>query len=285
AISDGADIIDCPVQITSDGIPICLGSINLFDRTNVAQFRFTNFTSTIPELQTGPGIFTFHLTWDQIQRLDVVLYQPYSNYSLSRNPKFEKDGNFVTLSDFLDLASNSTSVSGVLINIKASKHNNAAYLAANRGLNVIDAVMDALNRSRINNQRNKKILIESSDSAVLKLFKARSHRHELVYEVNENIRDALNSTIADITKFANSVIIGKESIYPRTIRFLGNQTDVVAKLHSFKLQVYVQFFENEFVSLPRDFYLDPYVEINTYVNGVGVDGVITSYPATTSKYR
>ncbi|XP_076894825.1 glycerophosphodiester phosphodiesterase GDPDL3-like [Bidens hawaiensis] len=268
AVNDGADIIDCPIQITSDGIPICLGSTNLLDRTNVAQSEFTNII-TIPELQSGAGIFTF-----------TVIYTPYTNYTLPRNPRAVNDGNLSRLSDFLDFASNATSVSGVLINIK-----NAAYLSAKQGLSVTDAVMDVLNKSTINKQGTKKILIQSSDSAVLKIFKARSNRHELVYEVDENIRDVLNSTIADISEFANYVIIGKESVFPRNSRFLGDQTDVVAKLHAFNLPVYVQFFNNEFVSQPWDFFSDPYVEINSYVNGADVDGVITSYPATSSKYR
>ncbi|PWA55002.1 PLC-like phosphodiesterase family protein [Artemisia annua] len=69
AVSDGADIIDCPVQMTSDGVPICLGSINLLDRTMVANSEFSNLSSSFPELQSGNGIYTFSLTWSQIKSL------------------------------------------------------------------------------------------------------------------------------------------------------------------------------------------------------------------------
>lgn len=69
AISDGVDILDCPVQMTKDGIAICLGSINLMDSTLVAQSMFSNLTTTIPELGITNGIFTFSLTWSQIQTL------------------------------------------------------------------------------------------------------------------------------------------------------------------------------------------------------------------------
>lgn len=69
AVSDGADIIDCPVQMTSDGVPICLGSINLIDRTTVVNSEFSNLTSNFPELHSGNGIYTFSLTWNQIKTL------------------------------------------------------------------------------------------------------------------------------------------------------------------------------------------------------------------------
>lgn len=68
AISDGADIIDCPVQMTQDGVPFCLGSINLVERTTAAQL-FKNVTVTIPELNVQNGICAFNLTWNQIQGL------------------------------------------------------------------------------------------------------------------------------------------------------------------------------------------------------------------------
>lgn len=69
AISDGVDVLDCNVQMTKDGTPICLSSINLMDSTKVAQTPFSTFTTTITELQKGSGIFTFNLTWENISSL------------------------------------------------------------------------------------------------------------------------------------------------------------------------------------------------------------------------
>lgn len=68
AISDGADIIDCPVQMSQDGVPFCLGSINLIERTTAAQ-SFSNLSMAIPELNVQIGICAFNLTWSQIQDL------------------------------------------------------------------------------------------------------------------------------------------------------------------------------------------------------------------------
>ena len=69
AILDGADVIDCPVQISKDGIPFCLGSINLYDSTTVAQSSYSNRSRIIPQIKAGSGIFTFSLAWSEIQNL------------------------------------------------------------------------------------------------------------------------------------------------------------------------------------------------------------------------
>ncbi|KAA8523598.1 hypothetical protein F0562_010021 [Nyssa sinensis] len=99
------------------------------DSTTVAQSIFSNFTTTIPELQASNGIFTFSLTWSQIQSLTPAISNPYSIYRLYRNPRFRNAGKLMTLSEFLALTKNASSLSGVLINIE-----NAAYLGGKTGI-------------------------------------------------------------------------------------------------------------------------------------------------------
>ncbi|MED6178268.1 Glycerophosphodiester phosphodiesterase gdpdl3, partial [Stylosanthes scabra] len=88
AISDGVDILDCPVQLSEDGVPICLSSIDLIETTNVAQSTFSTLAATIPEIKSGNGIYTFSLTWDNIKSLTPTILNPFTNYTLKRNPKF-----------------------------------------------------------------------------------------------------------------------------------------------------------------------------------------------------
>lgn len=161
---------------------------------------------------------------------------------------------------------------------------NAAYLAEKQGLAVIDAVLDALSKAGNNNQTAKKIMVTSSESAVLNKFK-NSRNYELVYVVDEDIRDVTNSTILEIKKFASSVVITKKSVFPIDKAFLTLQTDVVSKFQAFGFHVYVQKFRNEFLSQPWDFFSDAYVEINTHVSFMKINGVITDFPATAAKYK
>ncbi|XP_052178815.1 glycerophosphodiester phosphodiesterase GDPDL3-like isoform X2 [Diospyros lotus] len=280
AISGGVDVLDCPVQMSKDGIPVCLGSINLLDKTNVAESNFKNLILQIPELEGVTGIFTFSLTWSEIQSLKPKMSNPYGeDYKLYRNPKFSEDVKFMTLSEFLVLANNANSVSGVLISIE-----DAAYLAEKQGLSVIDAVLDALKNASHNNDTVKKVMIQSTDSAVLIKLREKSN-YELVYKVQEAIRDADNLAITEIKKFANSVVVRKGSVFSFRGDYITSIKDVVSKLQAFNLSVYVGLFRNEFVSLAQDFLGDANVEINTFVKLVQIDGIITEFPGTASRHK
>ncbi|KAF4381220.1 hypothetical protein CsatB_014757 [Cannabis sativa] len=279
AIDDGADVIDCPVQMSKDGIPFCLSTINLIDSTDAAQSDFSNRIISIPQIMASTGIFAFNMTWDEIQTLKPVISSPYSSYTLFRNPRSMNDGKLMSLSDFLDLTKKSSSLTGILISI-----DHAAYLAEEQGLSVTDAVTKALSKAGFNNQTALKVMIQSTNSSVLTKFQGNKN-YELVYKIEEEIRSLDDDSLKDIKTFAHSVVVKKASVFPDNLLFLTGSTDVVSKLQNTKIPVYVETFSNEFVSQAWDFFSDATVEINSYVTGANVDGVITDFPKTAARYK
>ncbi|XP_068669838.1 glycerophosphodiester phosphodiesterase GDPDL3-like [Aristolochia californica] len=278
AVEDGADVIDCSVQMTSDGIPVCLTSIDLLTGTTVAQSPLYARLTKVPDIQNANGVFSFNATWAEIQGLKPLISKPFSDYSLQRNPAYANTGRFMTLEEFLKFAKTQP-ISGVLLNVKW-----AAYLAEKQGLDVINAVLTGLRNSSYNDPKSPEITIQSTDSAILTKFKQQT-KYKLMYKVDETIRDAQNSTLADIKGFADSVAIDKSSIFPDNNAFLMGTSDIVRKLHAFGLEAYVFTLRNEFVSQAWDFFSDPIVEINSYVQAGEVDGIITDYPGTSKAYK
>ncbi|KAL0886825.1 hypothetical protein Bca101_010808 [Brassica carinata] len=283
AIKDGADIIDCSVQMSLDGVPFCLNSVDLGESTSIVQSPFRNRSATVPEIGgTLAGLYSFSLTWSEIQTLKPAITNPYSrNFNLFRNPKERSSGKLVSLSDFLNLAKNSSSLAGVLISVE-----NAAYLREKQGLDVVKAVLETLTKAGYSNATttSKKVMIQSTNSSVLVDFKKQS-RYETVYQVEETIRDILDSAIQDIKKFADAVVVRKQSIFPVSDSFTTGQTNLVERLQKFQLPVYVELFQNEFVSQPWDFLSDATVEINSHVTGAGINGTITEFPLTAARYK
>ncbi|KAH0448462.1 hypothetical protein IEQ34_022262 [Dendrobium chrysotoxum] len=279
AFEDGADFIDCPVQLTQDGIPICMSSINLLDVTNAATSELQSRTSVVPAVQSAPGIFTFNLTWEEIQKnLKPAISNPELSYRLSRNPRNKNSGSFMKLSDFLTFAK-SKALAGILIGVE-----HAAFYAEDIGYSVTDAVIGALKDSGYNNQTTQQVLIQSTNSSVLTKFKQQTN-YKLVYKLDESISDVDKSSLSDIKLFATAVAISKQSVYPASLMFVTDQTELVKTLQSAGLAVYVYLFRNEYVYQPWDFFSDPNVEINSYVQLIGIDGIITDYPGTATRYR
>lgn len=142
-----------------------------------------------------------------------------------------------------------------------------------------------MSKAGYDNQTAVKVLIQSPDSAVLMKFKQENKNYELVYKVDPPISDVLNTTVEDIKSFADSVTITKNSVFPVNQFFLTGATNVVKKLKALNLSVYVDTFSNEFVSQAWDFFSDATVEINSFVLGAEIDGVITDFPKTSARYK
>lgn len=80
AVNDGADIIDCSVQMSEDGVAFCLDSADLTGDTT-AMPTFMSRSSSIPEVQKEKGIFSFDLTWSEIQTLKRKLLKHVATYN------------------------------------------------------------------------------------------------------------------------------------------------------------------------------------------------------------
>ena len=81
AIDDGADIIDCSVQTTKDGVLFCSNSTDLIGDTN-ALTVYMSRTSNVPEIQPRNGIFSFDLTWSEIsEKLKRNAFQNFNSHT------------------------------------------------------------------------------------------------------------------------------------------------------------------------------------------------------------
>ncbi|CAD6260564.1 unnamed protein product [Miscanthus lutarioriparius] len=279
AVDDSADVIDCPVQVTRDGIPICMSSIDLMTDTTVARSQFISQTSTIKDIQIAPGVFSFNLTWDDIvKNLKPKISTPWTNFALDRNPRYRNAGKFMRLSDFLDFTKDKD-LSGIMITVE-----HAAFMAGELGFDMVDNVIKALDDAGYHDQTAQKVMIQSTDSSVLEKFKEQT-KYDLVYMINKEVGDAAPSSLADIKKFASAVSVDTSSVFPESHYFTVYETNLVQTLQTAGLSVYVYTLMNEFPSQPYDFFSDATAQINAYVKGALVDGLITDFPATARRYK
>ncbi|OAY31786.2 hypothetical protein MANES_14G142100v8 [Manihot esculenta] len=282
ALTDGADIIDCKVQMTKDGMAFCMGSADLAGETT-AVATFQTRVATIPEIQVRPGIFSFDLTWSEVQTLKPQLGSPFGmQQKYPRNPAYKNAGKLVTLGQFLELAKTKAAY-GILINIE-----NAAYLAAKKGLDIIGAVNAALSKASLDKESTLQVLIQSDDTSVLSKFKT-VPSYQRVFAITNDIGDAPMQSIDEIKKFADAVNILRQSVIvvnqggTRTQGLIKSVTNVVEELKRANLTVYISVMRNEFFSLAFDYMADPTVEIATFAE-FNMDGLVSEYPATVNRY-
>ncbi|GFP81712.1 glycerophosphodiester phosphodiesterase gdpdl7 [Phtheirospermum japonicum] len=273
AIEDGADIIDCSVQMSKDGIAFCSDRADLM-KTTTAATLYIDQSTNVPQIQTTDGIFSFDLTWSEIQSLTPQI-ENFFEGSLIRNPANKNSGKLVTLSEFLALAK-TKAVTGVLISIQ-----NAAFLAS-RGLDIVGTVSTALSNAMLDKQSTQKVLIQSDDSSVLLKFKD-IPSYQRVFYLQDSISGAPDQVAQEVKKYADAVFVHRDAIVVASDDFAFNFTKTVPALHAANISVYVGVLKNEFENLIFDYLSDPYVELNTFYLQQ-VDGFITDYPATANSF-
>lgn len=160
---------------------------------------------------------------------------------------------------------------------------NAAYLASKKGLGIVDVVSSALSNASFDKQPHKQVFIQSDDIQVLSAFK-QNPGYTRVLTIEETISDASKPTVDEIKKFADVVDLPRSSIVTDTASFISGFTDVVKKMHAANISVHVSVLRNEYLAIAFDYSSDPIIEIATLVAGIGVDGIVTDFPATAVAY-
>ena len=275
AITDGTDIIDCSVQMTKDGIAFCAYSADL-TLQSTAITKFAGRSSVVPEIQPKSGIFTFDLTWAELQTVKPQTINFQGN-DFQRNPANKNSGKFVTLPEFLELAK-TKAVVGILIHIQ-----NAAYLASKKGLDIVGAVTTALNNATFDKQTTQQVFIESDDTSVLSKFKDIPSYKKVLF-IQDKIDDIPVQTAEEIKKYADGVNLPKTSIIKTSESLLIGLTNAVKSLKDLNLTVFVHSFNNEYLSLAFDYWSDPNLEVSIFVKAAKVDGIVTDFPATAYRY-
>ncbi|KAH6817397.1 SHV3-like 5 [Perilla frutescens var. frutescens] len=274
AIDDGADIIDCSVQMSKDGVAFCSDRADLM-KTTTAATLFIDRSTNIPDVQSADGVFSFDLTWSEIQTLKPQIESSFEG-DLVRNPANKNSGKLMTLPEFLELAK-TKAVHGVLISIQ-----NAAYLASKKSLDIVGTVSSALSNATFDKQSLQKVLIQSDDSSVLAQFKGVANYERVLY-IKESIGGAPDAAAKEVKKYADAVFVHRDAIAVVSTDFIFNFTKTVPALHAANISVYVGFLKNEFQNLVFDYLSDPYVELTT-LHAQQLDGFVTDFPATAAMF-
>ncbi|KAB1225990.1 putative glycerophosphoryl diester phosphodiesterase 3 [Morella rubra] len=270
AVDDGADIIDCSVQMSKDGVAFCSDTADSWEIPLQYYFHFSG-----PRVQPKGWSLFIRLHGGKNKPLKPQIASVSQDFQ--RNPAYKNAGKFTTLSEFLELAK-AKAVSGVLINIQ-----NAAYLASKQGLDIVGVVSTALSNATFDKQSTQHVLIQSDDTSVLSKF-TNVPTYKRVLLLDEKIGDAPKQPVQEIKKFAHAVAITRTSVVDIDNYFTTALTNVVGEFQKANISVYVYVLRNEFITLAFDYYSDPIVEIATLVGGARVDGIITEFPGTASKY-
>lgn len=158
---------------------------------------------------------------------------------------------------------------------------NAAYLASEKGLDIVGTVSSALINAKLDKQSPQKVLIQSEDTSVLAKFKD-TPSYERVLHIPQSISGAPDQVAQEVKKYADAVFVHRDGIVLSS-DYIINFTNTVSAFHAANISVYAGVMKNEFQNLIFDYISDPYVELSTFYSRQ-VDGFITDFPATADMF-
>ena len=250
ALKQNADFVEQDLQITRDGVLVCLHDLTLERTTNVKEVFPNNFRE---ELVGGAQVrhwYVSDFTLAQIKKLDAGSWF---------NEKF-KDARVPTFQEAIDLVRGKA---GIYPETKAPEVYNQ------RGFDMERLVLDALQRNRLDQQsgsRHTPVIIQSFSPESLKILSSAKKKLSLVLLVGGESRGRwlTEAGLAEARKFAIGIGPAKELVDQR----------LVTQAHAIGLSVTPYTFRSRTTGRfknVRD-------EMSYYLYDIGVDALFTDNP-------
>lgn len=162
-------------------------------------------------------------------------------------------------------------------------YQNVPYLQSKKGLDPIAGVKKALKDAGLDNQSTQQILISSGDTAVLEKFEELK-KIKRIWRFEEKVSKASKKSVEELKKYADGVSVPRFSVISTDNGFTKSYTEIVKEFQDANLTVWAAILKNEYTEYAFDFFSDPILQAASYIEGAGVNGVVTEYPATVTRY-
>lgn len=296
AIKEGADFIETDILSSKDGVLICHHDVILDATTDIAEHKEFADRKRTYEVQgyKVTGFFTVDFTWKELQTLRVN--QRFSFRDQQYNGKFP----IITFEEYISIALDAPRIVGIYPEIKDPVFINK-HVKWQNGKKFEDVFVDTLKKHGYKGSYMSKdwlkqpcfvqsfapssLVYISSQTDLPKIF--------LIGDTTWRTEDT-KQTYSEVTSnayfdYIKKYVVGigpwKDTIVPAVNNYLQPPTDLVVRAHAHSLQVHPYTFRNENQYLHFDFYQDPYIEYDFWINKMGVDGLFTDFTGSLHNFQ
>ncbi|WCJ35836.1 PLC-like phosphodiesterases superfamily protein [Euphorbia peplus] len=296
AIEEGADFIETDILASKDGFLFCFHDVILDDTTDVVEhkeFADRKRTYDVQGVNTT-GFFSVDFTLEELKTLRTKQRYPF------RDQQYNGKYPIITFEEFISIALDAPRVVGIYPEMKNPVLINQ-HVKWPGGKRYEDIFVETLKKygykgSYLSKDWLKQPLFIQSFAPTSLMYihnMTDSPKIFLIDDITIPTQDT-NQSYWEITSdgylnYIKDYVVGigpwKDTIVPVVNNYLQEPTDLVARAHSYDLQVHPYTYRNEESFLHYNFHQDAHDEYDYWINKIGVDGLFTDFTGSLHKYQ
>ncbi|PWZ14245.1 Glycerophosphodiester phosphodiesterase GDPDL4 [Zea mays] len=262
----------CDVQLTKDGVGVCLRDINMKNCTSVDQAYPERKRTYVIDGVRKTGWFVSDFTIAELQSVSLT------QAIWPRTRRFDGIYPIISITDFRSLVMPSPVWLNVQHDIFYKQHGldmRNYILSIKKGVS-----MDYISSPELGFLKNMSGRVGRKTKLVFRFLE----KALLDHSINQTY-GSLSSNLPFIKSIASGIIVPKSYIWPVTKdNYLLPSTSIVTEAHNAGLEIYASDFANDRI-IPYNYSYDPLAEYLNFISdgGFSVDGVLSEHPITASE--